>query len=283
MRFRQSTLKTWMACPLQAKFKHIDKQPGRQNAKASFGTVIHHAMDLYNQTGDVDAAVDDFAFFWHNPENLGVEPEYWPKYTSYGELRERGVEIIRRYHENLKWEGRQVITTEHRFLVPFGRHELEGTMDLLEIRKNHRGKDVLRVLDYKTNTKQPTKGQLAVDIQFTVYTYASLQPEFWMGNGPEFPPITNGEFLFGALAELPRRAIWYALWTGKEIDCGTREDADFMRLYRVCDEIEKAVEKDVYVPSISGEACTICDFANGPCPTKIPERSERAEEEMAWV
>lgn len=285
MRFRQSTLKTWMACALQARFAHIDKLPQKQNAKASFGTCIHHALAMFNETGDEEAAVEDFQHYWHNPEKLGVEPEVWPKFTTYGGLREQGIQIIRDYVEKLQWEQRTVVAVEHPFLVPFGDHELSGTVDLVEMRKNHKGQDVLRVVDYKTNTRQPTKGELAVNIQFTVYTYATLQREFWTGveGDPDHPPLFNGDFMFGAFSEVARRGIWYHLWTGKEIDAGTRADSDFMRMYRLCQEIARAVELEVYVPTISGDSCTVCDYANGPCPVQIPERAERAAEDAAWV
>jgi CRISPR/Cas system-associated exonuclease Cas4 (RecB family) len=56
-----------------------------------------------------------------------------------------------------------------------------------------------------------------------------------------------------------------------------------MRLYRVCQEIEKAVERDVFVPSISGESCTYCDYADGPCPVTIPSVAELREQEAAWL
>jgi hypothetical protein len=283
MRFRQSTLKTWCACPLQAKFRHIDHEPHLQSAKASFGTCIHFALAHYNETGDIETAIELFEHYWHNPEELGVEPQVWPKFITFDGLRTKGLEILRDYDDKLKWEDRRVITTEHRFLVPFGEYELEGTLDLLELRRNYRGNDIMRVVDYKTNTTKPRKAQLFVDIQFTVYSFASMQREFWVGNGDEFPPIDNGEYLFDCFKDLERRAIWYHLWTGSDMDAGTRDEPDFMRLYRVCQEIEKAVAADVYVPNISGESCTFCDYANGPCPVTIPTAEELREDEAAWV
>lgn len=273
MRFRQSFLKQFMSCPLQAKFAHVDNLPGLQNAKASFGSCIHHALEIYNKTADLDASIEAFTKTWHSPELLGVEPQVWPKYTTYGGLRQRGIEILREYHAKQKWETRTVVAIEHRFLVPFGKHELEGTVDLIELKKSSAGKETLRVVDYKTNAKAPTRIELGVNIQFTVYEFASHQPEFWLGNGPGFPPIpfVDPEQL-DAVEELPRRCIWYQLMQNKELDAGKRGDLDYLRLYRACNEIEKSIESGVFVPDISGETCTFCPYVE-PCGLPIPTMS----------
>lgn len=290
MRFSASKLKTWMSCPLQAHFKYDQRLYGPPNAKAVFGTCIHAALELYNQTANVELAITTFKDLWHNPEKVGAPTEQlaWPKMTSYGGLRDRGIQILRRYHEQQKWDKREVVATEHRFLVPFGHHELTGVVDLVEVRTSGNGKTLMKIEDYKSSTKAPTTAELALDIQFTVYTYASLQPEFWTGlpeDHPEhtdFPGLPNGAWLYETYQEMPRRAIWYHLWNQREIDAGPREDVDFMRLYRVCDEIARATELEIFVPKI-GEACGLCDFANGACPISVPTRPELAEQETAWL
>lgn len=277
MRFRQSFLRQFMNCPLQAKFSHFDNLPGLQNAKASFGTCIHHALDLYNRTANLDVAINKFTEVWNNPELLGVEPQVWPKYTTYGGLRQRGTEILREYHEKQRWETRTVVATEHRFLVPFGKHELEGTVDLLEIKAGVRGKRALRVVDYKSNAKAPTRIELLTNIQFTVYAYASCQPEFWFGNGAGFPPVPQADGYFvDEIMKTPRRCVWYQLMQNKELDAGKRGDLDYLRLYRACNEIEKSIKAEVFVPDISGETCTFCPYVE-PCGLPIPKIGEESE------
>jgi hypothetical protein len=245
--------------------------------------VIHYCLEQYNTTlhGDVEAAVALFEDLWHNPEKLGLNPTVMPHMTSYGGLRQKGPEILRDYARRLRWENRTVLATEHTFLVPFGRHELSGTVDLVEMRRNHKGHDLVRVVDFKTNSRKPTMAELAYNIQFTVYTYASLQREFWVGNG-ELPGLPNGEFIYNALQNVERRSIWYHLWTGTELDAGTRAEADFRRLHRLCDEIERAIEAGVFVPDISAETCGICPFTE-PCGVDIPTAEERFEDELAWL
>lgn len=216
-----------------------------------------------------------FKEFWDEPERLGVKPDYWPRYTTFGSLREKGVEILQSYHDKNKWENRTVIASELRFLVPFGEHQLQGEVDHIELKKAGNGRKTLRIVDFKTNSKAPSAFTLRFDIQFTTYIFASLAREFWVGNGADYPGVPDGERWYEELKNVPRRGVWSHLMTMKDIDAGPRDDGDFMRLYRVAKEIEKAVEHDVYVPSISADACLWCDYTE-KCGITIP--TERDEE-----
>lgn len=272
MRLSASRLKTWGRCSLQAKFQYVDRLPQRQNAKASFGTIIHKCLESYHNGNDIEKCVEMFREYWEHPEILGVEPDYWPKFTSYGSLREKGVEILREYHEKNKWEHRTTLASEHPFLVPFGDHELTGFVDFLELKKAGNGKRTLRIIDFKTASRVPTKLQLRMDIQFTVYQYASEQPEFFMGNGPDFPGMPNGEQLFEDMQRVPRKVIWYDAMNNKEISAGDRDETDYMILYRTAKEIERAEKAQVYVPKI-GEECIFCPYTK-ECGITIPTYEE---------
>lgn len=290
MRFRQSTLKLWMGCPLQVKFRALDEGPQAENFKACFGTIIHYCLEHLNHDLDVDKAKATFEDLWHNPEKLGLNPTVMPKYTTYSGLRTKGLEILDGWAASYRWENRVLVATEHRFLVPFGRHELTGTVDLLEIRQNHKGVDLLRVCDWKTNTRKPSYTELALNIQFTAYTYATLQPEFWVGHDEVdedgtlmYPGLPDGAAWFDDLASMDRRSIWYHLWTGAELDAGSRGETDFARLYRVCEEIDRAVEADIYVPDISGETCIFCPYVKPCTGIEIPRGADLMEQKAAWA
>lgn len=276
MRLSATTLKRWMNCPLQEHFYRTIERDRRQNAKASFGTIIHHCLDEYSKGVEIETCVDLFKDLWHNPDRLGVTPDYWPKFTSYGSLREKGVDILRLYAEKAKWDASRVIASEYHFLVPFGDHELHGFVDRLEVKKAGNGRRSLRVIDFKTNSKAPTQVDLRLDQQFTVYVYATMQPEFWLGNGPDFPGMPNGAKLMEELENTPRRGVWYHLMTNKELDAGPRDDGDFMRLYRVANEIAKATEAQIFVPKI-GETCIWCDYTV-ECGITIPDRDQVEDE-----
>lgn len=271
MRFSSSRLKLWMNCPLAAHYRYDQNLPGRQNAAASFGTVFHDAARVYfTSMGNLDLAKKTFLRNWADPARLGVAPDIWPRGTSFAQYRQRGVDSLKAMHESFKWNTFHLIGCEIPFLVPFGDHELTGYIDLLGTQRSGTGQEVLKVIDFKTNSREPSRAELALDVQFTVYVLATSVQEFWTGmpHEPEFPGIENGEWLWHTLADLPRRAIWYQVATHREIDAGPRTDTDFGRLYRVCDEIQRAVDQQVFVPKIS-DSCTYCDF-QGPCVMDIP-------------
>lgn len=260
-----------MRCSLHAKYRYEDKLPTRQNAKASFGTIIHHSLQYYYESrGDIEGAIARFKGNWANPERLHVEPDYWPKGTNFNTLMAKGLEVLAAVHEKAKWNKIDVIGTEIPFLVPFGVHELTGYVDLLTIEKSGTGKQMLCIYDHKTNGRKPATAELTLDVQFTAYVFATFQKEFWMGGmDPEFPGIENGEWYWETVASmLERRALWHHLYTAQVIDAGPRATIDFERMYRVCCEIEHAVNLGVAVPTI-GESCQWCDYQE-PCRLEIP-------------
>jgi hypothetical protein len=113
----------------------------------------------------------------------------------------------------------------------------------------------------------------------TAYIYASLQPEFWLGFDDEkYLGFDDGQILFDTFAGVKRSAIWVNLNTGKEIDAGERDEKDFLRLYRCIEQVDKAMNAEVYVPNISGDSCNFCPYleeccAVGPVADKIIKRS----------
>lgn len=270
--FSASRLDTWMKCPLQAKFQYVLKLPRRTNAAASFGKCIHHALEFYNKCGDLEASILVFLDVWDSPEKLDATPDEWPKGTSYGSYRQRGLEVLRTYHDVTKRDRRRVIAVEREFRVPFGDFDLHGFIDLVEMRKSKSGRDELRVIDYKTNNYAPKRGSLGLHTQFTVYSYVVTQPEFWFGND-DIVGLPDAEELWPIVQKLKPKPIWYHLATCREYPAGIRDDRDYMRLYRVCVEVDKAMRSGTYVPSVSGDSCVFCPYTDA-CGVRIGERPD---------
>lgn len=277
MRFSASRLSAWMECSLAARYRYSERLPRRQSGAASFGTVVHHALQTYyDSRGNKDLALKTFKQNWFRPERLGVAPDYYPPRTSFAQYRQRGIEMIERVHEEHRWQGFTVVATEQPFLVPFGEHELTGFIDLIGIEKSGTGTELLQIIDFKTSSKIPSPAALALDVQFTCYAYAVSQREFWVGvdGDPKFNGVVNGEWLWETVAKsMPVRCIWWALYNGRRIDAGPRVEADYGRLYRVCAEVEKADRMGIAVPKI-GEACNLCDYQE-MCSLSIPQPIER--------
>jgi hypothetical protein len=280
MRFSASLIRKWMTCPLQVKFDLEVDRPESVNAKTMYGSFIHEALEHYNNTGNIDEAKTLFLYSWENMP----EPDWWPRGSTFHGLRQKGEETLDEYHNKHQWETRQIIGAEHRFCVPMGDHELSGIVDLLEIRKNSKGKPTLCVVDYKSAGKKPSMVSLGFDIQFTAYVYASLQPEFWFGRDElnsegeqKYTPIPNAEDMWDYVQTLPREAIWYHLNDNKEIPAGHRNQGDYDRLYRCMEEIANAIDKGVFVPNISADTCQWCPYTD-ICTVVSPVRDRLDQE-----
>lgn len=279
MRVSASMLSKWMTCPLQAKFHYIDKIPSRKTSAMVFGNVVHFALEHYHHHKDVDEAVEMFKKAWDDPSELDLNIEVWMRRTSAGSYREKGITLIRDFHERYSRESRTLLASEHPFKVPIGEHEITGYVDFLEVVKSGKGGQLLRIVDLKTGAKQPYFDALRNNIQFTIYDYASRQPEFWLGYpGDEtFTGFPNGGEMWDKYRNAKRMGVWWHLSGDKEINVGEREQADFDRLYRVIDEVTRAIEHEVYVPNISGDSCVWCDHTV-ECGLTIPSSEGRMNE-----
>lgn len=271
MRFSPSRLKTWGKCQQQAKFAYIDKIPQKQNAAASYGSAVHLALELYNLSGDMEAAIRTFLYAWDHPEEFGIKPDIWPPRTNFSSYRERGVAVLREYEEIHKWSERTFIASELNFCVKFRDHEFTGIVDSLEYDPKT---DTVIIRDYKSGFR-PNGDNLRMDIQFSIYMYASTQPEFWMGNDTNlerYKGVENGEELYEKYRDSERSGIWYDLRNNKEYNVGPRTIRDYDRLELLCNSVERAYEKEVFVPSISGDTCRICSYQD-ICPAYLSEEA----------
>lgn len=281
MRVSATKLSTWMTCPLQARFHYIDRLPSVTNAYAVFGRCVHESLALYNNNGgDLQAALDLFVDIWHDPDKIGSPIDVWPMGINYNGARERGINMLTGYHDKQQFEHRDIIAVEHPFLVPFGSYEIQGVVDLVEVKTSGKGKNILRTVDFKTNKKQPYRNALNINIQFTLYDYAIRQKEFWYGNGPDFPELPNGPYWYEFLKDLTKRGIWYQLENHKELDVGLRDEADYKRAYRICQQIERAQTHNVFVPNLSGDSCGFCPYQK-EC--GLPVERFEIEDEDGWL
>lgn len=276
-------LECWMGCPLQAKFRYVDRLPTRTGSRQIFGICIHAALEYYHQWGRLDTAKKIFLDYWDDPTKLGRGIDVWNRYTSHTGLREKGLEILTDYDHRARLDKFDFIAAEHPFLVPMGDHQLQGYVDLLTVKKSGRGKPTVVITDFKTKSKAPWKDALRLNVQMTIYHYASTQKEFWTGFPGEtrFPGLPDGEELFDLYKDAGRRCIWWHLMGDKELDAGPRGVEDYEQVYRVCDQMEKALTAEVFVPRIGEETCGFCDYQE-PCGLPIPLPTE-PEEDQEWM
>ncbi len=260
VKFNPSLLKKFQECNLQYKLaqEHPDVVE-LQSAAASFGTLVHKCIEMYLQGRSVDDCVDFFKLVWDDPSVMGITPDYYHNNTSHESYREKGIKAITEYHEEFKWSSREVIGTEVRFCIPFGNHLLSGIIDNLLYDKSQ---DILLICDLKTGAR-PNKDNLHASLQFTSYDWATRKDEFWTGYPPEIDKywgVSGGSERLEQFRDTKRLGVWFDLRNAKEYPVGQRTEQDFLRMLRLCDQIELAIERDVYVPTITGDTCKFCAY-----------------------
>lgn len=301
MRIRQSDLAAFQRCGMQQHLYEEAQAGGQRGENLSatvFGTVVHHALQVLEKLHHegrqdaLDVALATFTHYWM-PENIEqLEPggiDVWLPRQTYGGLRERGLRGLRDYYDVLKVDNGILLALEHTFEVPIEIddewHTLTGTVDRLALRFDSKRKPQLSIEDFKTG-KKPRFLRYAT--QWTVYSYASLQPNFWAEfTSPEFDDMlrrlaARGHDLIPTpdqLTVLPRKGRWLSLQDGFAMsDAGWRTEHDYARLRVQLREYIKARRFEVRPLTVHGEVCTYCPFArNGACGgVPIPELDEGA-------
>lgn len=150
MRFSQSGIQLWSKCPEAYRQRYINKVTSKQSAAASFGTVVHFALETYHSNGrDIDLARRTFEHYWKHPEQMGVAPEYYLPRTSWYQYNNQGLEMLNAYHDGAKWSQDEIIGLEVPFDLPIGEHTLVGFIDILRIKTDKDGNKTLDAGDFK--------------------------------------------------------------------------------------------------------------------------------------
>lgn len=283
----QSDLQSWNYCPRRL---YYERQGAREHqlSATAYGSVLHHAMHVLERYQDLDKAIETFLFYWH-PLNIEaicppVSSGGWIGKDSYGEMRKRGVTMLRRYADYLRVDDHELLGLETEFIVPVRGLEvlgrpvyLAGTMDRLAVRW-YRQRETLCVDDFKTGQQ---KWGLRYNVQGSAYAYATWQPEFWTGMPEGFEGLRIGSGLatyeaapgFGDRAEelnerfarVPRRFTWINLKSFKLVDGGYRGRQDYERMKEGIAEIIGSADRGIFPLRIDGETCRFCPFKKEPC------------------
>lgn len=308
MRIRQSDLAAWARCPRQKHLRDVARERGDGEEILSatiFGTVTHYSVMLLEQLhleGREDAcerAVEAFEHYWLPDNVTDLDPRAtsitWLPRQSWGGLQIRGRNTIRDYYEVLRNDNGVTLALEYPFTLPVdlptqGTHEAHGTIDrlVLRVKGTRSGTPYLSVEDYKTG-KKPTYLRYAA--QWTLYSWASLQADFWEAfrQAGELDRITEplaqkGYALYAdgsGRPVIPRRGRWVSLREQFSVhDAGWRTETDYARLMIAMDEYVRSCEAGIYPLNLTGDPCYYCPFSrNGMC-AGIPLAEENEGEPM---
>jgi RecB family exonuclease len=170
---RQSTLKTWLSCPMMYKFRHIDKlEPAFRYPGTIHGSALHLVLSWLHEgqwKGDLRALYTkalNYQLYASEEEHIPVR---WKgdQVTEIEKLKLNAVEILENYRSKDYNRDALVLFSEVQFRVKIG-YLFTGTID--QVRKNLDG--TIELLDFKSSKMRPNHYAIPNDLQLGLYGYA---------------------------------------------------------------------------------------------------------------
>jgi hypothetical protein len=289
---RQSDLASFQRCAQEVKLRRLAVEQGWAEPALSAtlrGSVLHYAFMVLarlmheGREDALEVALATFEHYWdprHITELEGIDRpvDEWIGTDTWGGLLQRSLGNLRAAAAWLKRDKAVLLGLEHSFDVPIvidgEEHTLHGTVDMLNLRMVN-SRPELGIDDLKGYRRKKTRLDRAT--QWTVYSYASLQPQFWV------PFYENAEVLEG-FAEvvdrldlrglalyppatpdertvIPRvgRLLW--AWDGFEVQStGYRTDLHYAQLRAQLREYIGAVRHGVWPLTVDAHVCDYCPF-----------------------
>ena len=281
---RQSTLKTWLNCPLMYKFRHIEKlEPAFRYPGTIHGSALHLVLSWLHAgqwRGDLRALYTKALNYYLYASDEEHIPVRWKSdmHKEIEALKVNAVEILENYRSKLYNQDALVIFSEVQFRVKILGYMFTGTID--QVRKNPDGS--IELLDFKSSKMRPNQYAIPNDLQLTLYSYAIkfgelLVDGIWVK--PNMLVDSVGIYFLRAHEIYKRKVV------GKEI--GDEKGSPFMRTTKSIQKLRafrteirhqlSAMVKPWYYPNTA--SCAFCGYAehcisrNDTMPEKQADRA----------
>ncbi len=171
---RQSTLKTWLSCPLMYKFRHIDKlEPAFRYPGTVHGSALHMVLKQLHEgewNGDLRALYTKALNHYLYASDEAHIPVRWKgdMHKEIEKLKSNAVEILENYRSKDYNKEAVVLFSEVQFRVKILGYEFTGTID--QVRKNPDGS--VELLDFKSSAQRMNYHAVPNDIQISLYVYS---------------------------------------------------------------------------------------------------------------
>ncbi len=237
-------ISTYLTCPLRYKFQYLEQfPPAFTSAALAFGSAIHEAVAAFYQTyleGDVlkpDQMLDVYRDVWRQKEDsrfFNGDDEI--------SLLMRAEQLLGVFHESFE-PSTTVLGVEEFFAVDMENlPPFQGYIDLIE--RSLTGQ--VSVVDLKTATKKPSKGNIQSNLQLTAYSLGASG----LGFDPEDLNLRLDVLVKTANPDLVRYET-------------RRTEEDRKRFIKLVQQVWKGIEAEVWFPKQDWH-CQQCAFS-APC------------------
>ena len=157
--FSYTQFLTFQSCPRKYKFTHLLKLPSRGGPSRSFGTTLHHTLEIFLKNYVLDP---QFSASWEKLQ--AIYQENW--LDDWYDSEKRRQEYFRKGKKQLKlfWKDFQKHPPkiyiqqgqpflEKNFLLPLGAYSIQGKIDRIDVLE-----DGVEIIDYKTGKARQKLG-----------------------------------------------------------------------------------------------------------------------------
>ncbi len=263
---RQSTLKTWLSCPLMYKFRHIDGlEPAFRYPGTVHGSALHMVLKQLHEgewNGDLRALYTKALNHYLFASDEAHIPVRWngEMYPEIEKLKVNAVEILENYRSKAYNRDAIVLFSEVQFRVKILGYLFTGTLD--QCRRNVDG--TISLIDFKSSKMKPNQYAIPNDLQLTLYSYALkfgevLVDDIWVK--PNMLVDSVGIYFLRGHEVYKRKVV------GKEI--GEEKCSPFMMTTKSIQDLRafrheirsqlSAMVKPWYYPNTA--SCNFCTYA----------------------
>jgi superfamily I DNA/RNA helicase/RecB family exonuclease len=173
-----SQLETYEDCPLRYFYEYTLRVRGDSNVYAELGSLVHEVLAAFldPDADDVDYSLDGLR---HVGERLWRDDlaRYRPQVE---EARRDFFDMLERWWGEEGSLGRpDVLAVERRFEVEVGPHRITGSIDRVDRRDG-----ALRIVDYKTGSRETPADEMPDNLQLAVYHLAACRDPELSAYGP---------------------------------------------------------------------------------------------------
>lgn len=239
--YSHSRIGTFENCPLQYKFRYIDKAPSDvpNTIEAFMGSRVHETLEKlykdlkYKKLNSIEELLEYFNTLWQENWDDGIVVNK-KEYTAEN-YRLIGEDAIRKYYARFEpFETRNIGLEMNLILTLDDGHKIRGVIDRLD--QNEDG--IYEIHDYKTSGHLPTQEQIDRDRQLALYSIMVRN---------DYPDCRDV------------RLIWHYLAFDKNLETRkTEEELEELKM-SVQEKIEKIESATEYPPHRSN-LCGWCGF-----------------------
>lgn len=259
--FSFSQISQFLNCPLDYKYRYYLRLPMPGNHHLSFGSTIHAVLqkymetyqlklttpqqDLFTKEAVIDLPPESLLYELYEKEWIDDWYDHKARYdgkTQKEMYRARGKEILKKFYEATLAAKPTPVLLEQPFTLKLGdkqQYQFNGKIDRADLGEN----DALRIIDYKTSEKVPSKNDSNDVDQLRIYQWSC--EEFFQ------KPVESLQY-------------WYVHPNQfKDMKLGTPEDIEALKekLLNTIENIREAVQYDLFADLHKKSKQHNCNYA----------------------